>query len=96
MISFIKRKEQELSAGGSCYKAYSVLFVPFALLVFLGLLVSGREIISDVGYLYSPVGQYPCQIRSDLARIAYLTERRSNFGNRISRNFTSLEIKLRL
>ena len=54
MISFIKRKERELIAGGSCYKAYSFLFVPFALLVFFGLLVSGREIIWNIDGL----GQY--------------------------------------
>lgn len=32
----------------SCYRAYSLLFVPFALVVFLGLLVSGREFIWNI------------------------------------------------
>ena len=54
MRDFLQRKERELAADGSCYKAYTVLFIPFALLVFFGLLISGREIIWNIDGL----GQY--------------------------------------
>ena len=54
MLRYLQRKEMELVKNGSCYKAYSVLFAPIALLVFFGLFSSGREIIWNIDGL----GQY--------------------------------------
>ncbi|MBR3224022.1 MAG: YfhO family protein [Atopobiaceae bacterium] len=54
MAGFLARKEQEFVRRGSCYRAYSVLFIPCALLVFFGLFSSGREIIWNIDGL----GQY--------------------------------------
>ncbi len=54
MAGFLARKEQEFVRRGSCYKAYSALFIPCALLVFFGLFSSGRELIWNIDGL----GQY--------------------------------------
>ena len=54
MSEYLLRKEKELVRNGSCYKAYSLLFLPIALLVFFGLFSSGREIIWNIDGL----GQY--------------------------------------
>ena len=55
--SWVDKREQALIAwehakpsrvGKACYRAYSLFFLPFAILVFLGLLTSGRELIWNI------------------------------------------------
>lgn len=54
LTTWASRKEQDLVAQGSCFRAYSFLFVPCTFLVFFALLISGREIIWNIDGL----GQY--------------------------------------